>query len=101
MWEFTSSTTTVVAVLGRRLRAPIAVVALTARSLAPSLRIVSRVTDVTWRERLMRAGASHTFPVYESVGAGSRAEGKELRDLMDAAGDAHILGLRHEAGLTR
>lgn len=109
-----------------------AVVALTARSLAPSLRIVTRVTDSSWRERLMRAGASHAVPVYESVGAslaasaldaevlgvlpiagtdmrveeievgtGSRAEGMGLRDLMDAAGDAHILGLRHEAGLTR
>ena len=109
-----------------------AVVALTARSLAPLLRIVSRVTDVSWRERLMRAGASHAVPVYESVGAslaasaldaevlgvlpiagtdmrveevevgaGSRAEGMGLSDLMDAAGDAHILGLRHEAGLTR
>ncbi len=46
-----------------------AVVALTARSLSPTLRIVSRVTDASWRERLMRAGASHAVPVYESVGA--------------------------------
>lgn len=41
-----------------------AVVALTARSLAPALRIVTRVTDATWRDRLMRAGASHVVPVY-------------------------------------
>lgn len=45
-----------------------AVVALTARSMAPDLRIVSRVTDVSWRNRLLRAGASEVVPVYESVG---------------------------------
>ena len=50
-----------------------AVVALTARSLAPDLRIVARVSDVSWRERIMRAGASHVVPVYESVGAGMAA----------------------------
>lgn len=50
-----------------------AVVALTARSLAPALRIVARVTDVTWRDRLLRAGASHVVPVYESIGAGLAA----------------------------
>lgn len=60
-----------------------AVVALTARSLAPSLRIVTRVTDATWRERLMRAGASHVVPVYESVGA----------SLAATALDAEVLGV--------
>jgi len=50
-----------------------AVVALTARSLAGDLRIVSRVTDVAWRDRLLRAGASHVVPVYESIGAGLAA----------------------------
>jgi voltage-gated potassium channel len=109
-----------------------AVVALTARSLAPDLRIVARVNDAAWRERLMRAGASHVVPVYESVGASmaataldaevlgvlaipgtdmrveevevgvdSRAEGLDLRQLMHAAPDVHILGLRHEQGLRR
>ncbi|MFZ4719284.1 MAG: potassium channel family protein [Ilumatobacteraceae bacterium] len=103
-----------------------AVVALTARSIAPGLRIVARVTDSNWSDRLMRAGASHVVPVYESVGAsmaataldaevlgvlavpgsdmrveevevgdGSRAEGTDLRSLMDLAPDVHILGLRH------
>lgn len=102
-----------------------AVVALTARSIAPALRIVARVTDANWSDRLMRAGASHVVPVYESVGAGmaataldaavlgvltvpgtdmrveevevgkgSQAEGMDLRGLMDAAPDVHILGLR-------
>ena len=60
-----------------------AVVALTARSLAPDLRIVSRVTDVSWRERLMRAGASHAVPVYESIGA----------SLAATALDAEVLGV--------
>lgn len=60
-----------------------AVVALTARSLAPSLRIVTRVTDATWRDRLMRAGASHVVPVYESVGA----------SLAATALDAEVLGV--------
>lgn len=109
-----------------------AVVALTARSIAPTLRIVARVTDANWSDRLMRAGASHVVPVYESVGAGmaataldaavlgvlavpgtdmrveelevgagSRAEGMDLRGLMDAAPDVHILGLRHGEEMRR
>ncbi|HQZ35504.1 MAG TPA: potassium channel protein [Ilumatobacteraceae bacterium] len=60
-----------------------AVVALTARSLAPSLRIVTRVTDPTWRDRLLRAGASHAVPVYESVGV----------SLAATALDAEVLGV--------
>lgn len=108
-----------------------AVVALTARSLSRDLRVVSRVTDASWRERLMRAGASHAVPVYESVGAslaataldaevlgvlpiagtnmrveeievgaGSAAEGHDLKSLMEHA-EVHILGLRREEGLVR
>lgn len=50
-----------------------AVVALTARSLAPDLRIVARVNDAQWSERLLRAGASHVVPVYESVGTSMAA----------------------------
>jgi voltage-gated potassium channel len=65
-----------------------AVVALTARSLSPDLRIVSRVTDASWRERLMRAGASHAVPVYESVGA----------SLAATALDAEVLGVLPIAG---
>jgi voltage-gated potassium channel len=60
-----------------------AVVALTARSIAPTLRIVARVSDANWSERLMRAGASHVVPVYESVGAGMAA----------TALDAEVLGV--------
>jgi voltage-gated potassium channel len=60
-----------------------AVVALTARSLAPDLRIVARVTDAAWRDRLMRAGASHVVSVYESVGASMAA----------TALDAEVLGV--------
>lgn len=50
-----------------------AVVALTARSLAPDVRIVARVNDAVWSERLLRAGASHVVPVYESVGTSMAA----------------------------
>jgi len=65
-----------------------AVVALTARSLAPDVRIVARVTDSSWRDRLMRAGASHVVPVYESVGA----------SLTATALDAEVLGVLPIAG---
>lgn len=60
-----------------------AVVALTARSISPNLRIVSRVTDAAWRERLLRAGASHVVPVYESIGA----------SLTATALDAEVVGV--------
>lgn len=60
-----------------------AVVALTARSISPTLRIVSRVADITWSERLMRAGASHVVPVYESIGT----------SLAATALDAEVLGV--------
>ncbi|MGB8859701.1 MAG: NAD-binding protein [Ilumatobacteraceae bacterium] len=109
-----------------------AVVALTARAIAPSLRIVARVTDGAWRNRLLRAGVSEVVPVYESVGtslaataldaevhavltiagtdmrveevevgAGSLAEGCDLRSLMQQAQDVHILGLRRDLQLRR
>lgn len=109
-----------------------AVVALTARAITPSLRIVSRVTDRAWRNRLLRAGASEVVPVYESVGtslaaialnaevrsvvtiagtdmrveevevgAGSLAEGCDLKSLMQQAADVHILGLRRDRQLLR
>lgn len=60
-----------------------AVVALTARSLSSALRIVARTTDVAWRDRLMRAGASHVVPVYESIGA----------SLTATALDAEVVGV--------
>jgi voltage-gated potassium channel len=60
-----------------------AVVALTARSIAPDLRVVARVSDSSWSKRLMRAGASHVVPVYESVGASMAA----------TALDAEVLGV--------
>jgi voltage-gated potassium channel len=60
-----------------------AVVALTARSIAPNLRVVARVSDSSWSKRLMRAGASHVVLVYESVGASMAA----------TALDAEVLGV--------
>jgi voltage-gated potassium channel len=44
------------------------VVIVTARTLSPDLRIVSRVNDDHWCERLVHAGASQLVPVYESAG---------------------------------
>ena len=35
------------------------------------------------------------------VGAGSQAEGLDLRGLMQSAADVHILGLRNESGMQR
>ncbi|MDO8362569.1 MAG: potassium channel protein [Actinomycetota bacterium] len=65
-----------------------AVVALTARSLSPDLRIVARATDVSWRNRLMRAGVSHVVPVYESVGTSLAATAldAEVRGVLPIAG---------------
>ncbi len=71
-----------------------AVVALTARAIAPSLRIVARVTDVSWRNRLMRAGASYVVPVYESVGASLAAtalDAEVLRVLPIAGTDMRVV----------
>lgn len=64
------------------------VVALTARSLAPEVRIVARVADLTWRNRLMRAGVSNVVPVYESVGT----------SLASTALDAEVVGVLPIAG---
>jgi len=65
-----------------------AVVALTARALSPTLRIVARASDSSWRDRMMRAGASHVVPVYESAGA----------SLAATALDAEVLGVLPIAG---
>ncbi|MEN9822502.1 MAG: hypothetical protein RLZ04_928 [Actinomycetota bacterium] len=65
-----------------------AVVALTARTLSPTLRVVARASDSSWRDRMMRAGASHVVPVYESAGA----------SLAATALDAEVLGVLPIAG---
>jgi voltage-gated potassium channel len=45
------------------------VVVLTARSIAPGLRVVARVNDPQWDARMRRAGADACTSPYESVGA--------------------------------
>jgi voltage-gated potassium channel len=45
------------------------VVVVTARTLRPELRVVSRVNDTHWCERLQRAGAASLVPVFDSAGA--------------------------------
>jgi voltage-gated potassium channel len=61
------------------------VVTLTARSLQPELRIVSRLNEESWRERLRRAGATTVVAVYESAGLGlaTHAVGREVFAAID------------------
>ena len=49
------------------------VVTLTARAVCPDLRIVSRVNDPAWQERITRAGASAAVSPYADFGAGLAA----------------------------
>lgn len=65
------------------------VVILTAHSLCPGLRIVTRVNEPAWRERLLRAGAAQAVPLYESVGI----------NLAATALDADVLGVQDLPGL--
>lgn len=61
------------------------VVTLTARAINPDLRIVSRLNEETWRDRLRRAGASAVVAVYESAGLGlaTHAVGREVIATID------------------
>lgn len=70
------------------------VVIVTARTLRPDLRIVSRVNDIHWSERLRRAGASQLVPVYESAGASiaATAMSPEVLAVQELTG----LGMRTE-----
>jgi voltage-gated potassium channel len=65
------------------------VVILTARSLRHDLRVVSRVNEAAWRDRLLRAGAAQAVPLYESVGI----------NLAATALDADVLGVQDLPGL--
>ena len=49
------------------------VVTLTARALCPELRIVSRVNDPDWQQRILRAGASAAVSPYGDFGTGLAA----------------------------
>lgn len=70
------------------------VVTVTARTMRPDLRIVSRVNDAHWVERLTRAGASHLVTVYESAGANIAATA--LTPDVLAVQDLVGLGMRTE-----
>lgn len=70
------------------------VVIVTARTLRPDLRIVSRVNDAHWCERLQRGGASQLVPVYESAGANIAATA--LTPDVIAVQDLLGLGMRTE-----
>jgi voltage-gated potassium channel len=70
------------------------VVVITARALAPELRIVTRVNDPTWTARFLRAGADVALSPYDSFGSSLAASA-----LTDVAIDQHDLasaGLRTE-----
>lgn len=78
-----------------------AVVALTARSLAPTLRIVARVAAMEWHDRFVRAGVTHVVPVYESVGVGLAAtalEGAVMGVLQVPGTSSRVEELRVGAG---
>jgi voltage-gated potassium channel len=70
------------------------VVVVTARTLRPDLRIVSRVNDIAWAERLRRAGASTLVPVYESAGASLAATA--LNPEVLGVQDLSVMGVRTE-----
>ncbi|MFN8104781.1 MAG: potassium channel protein [Acidimicrobiia bacterium] len=70
------------------------VIVLTARSLCPDLRIVSRVGFPEWTDRIRRAGANRTISPYDSAGR-SLAASALLPDVL-ALQDLPEFGLRSE-----
>ncbi len=70
------------------------VVTLTARALCPDLRIVARVNDPDWQQRILRAGASEAVSPYGDFGTGlaSSALGADLVETTSLSG----YGLRTE-----
>lgn len=70
------------------------VVVLTARALRPDLRIVARVNEPTWQDRIRRAGADVVVSPYEAFGASLAAYAVETGIL--GLQDLPALGLRTE-----
>lgn len=70
------------------------VIVLTARSMVPDLRIVSRVGFPEWTDRIRRAGADRTISPYDSAGR-SLAASAILPDVLGLQ-DLPELGLRSE-----
>jgi voltage-gated potassium channel len=70
------------------------VIVLTARALRPDLRIVSRVNDPTWRERMARAGADIAVSPYASLGVSLAASAVEASVV--GLQDLPALGIRTE-----
>jgi voltage-gated potassium channel len=70
------------------------VVTLTARALCPDLRIVARVNDPDWQQRILRAGASEAVSPYGDFGTGLAASalGADLVETTSLTG----YGLRTE-----
>ena len=68
------------------------VVVLTARALNPKLRIVSRVNDPTWYDRICRAGAHSAISPYESYGIALAASALDASVV--GVQDLPTLGLR-------
>ncbi len=70
------------------------VVVLTARTLVPDLRIISRVGYPQWRKRILSAGADVALSPYDTVGKSiaATAISPEILDLHDLP----LLGLRNE-----
>jgi voltage-gated potassium channel len=70
------------------------VVVLTARALNPSLRIVARVNDPAWYDRICRAGAHSALSPYESYGIALAASALDASVV--GVQDLPTLGLRAE-----
>jgi voltage-gated potassium channel len=70
------------------------VVVLTARALNPNLRIVARVNDPAWYDRIVRAGAHSALSPYESYGIALAASALDASVV--GVQDLPTLGLRAE-----
>jgi voltage-gated potassium channel len=70
------------------------VVVLTARALNPNLRIVARVNDPAWYDRIRRAGAHHALSPYDSYGVALAASALDASVV--GVQDLPTLGLRAE-----
>lgn len=107
------------------------VVGTTARLMRPDLRIVARVADMEWCERLRKAGADDLVPIYRSagehlavsattagvlgvmsdvdgymveeieIGPTSKMLGQKPHDIMQAHRDVVVVGIRRDNDVTR
>ena len=66
-------------------------IVLTAKSMRPDLRVVARLNDVAWHDRLVRAGADLVLSPYQAFGTTSAAASLEPGDVLMVIGPPDIL----------